>query len=471
MPGAFALPSWAEKRYRVLNASSPLASPSGKQACRPRDSKSGMQVMMPLFRRSTPDTVSPWGEPELLASVTRRIRAQRTFTRGYSKLYSSLLDCALEWLSATEASVERLGEKRREEILKVGEASINYVQSSRRSALEDSLGFAAALHSFVLDEDPRCKELRPYYASVGGTKDSSEDGFESALLQSMFGLGPDLFERAKLWRVQTNETSRGVTWLLPASLLGVESAHLVELGASAGLNLYAEQRRYALKLSQEQGALELGAPGPVEFEIPTELAADLAWPSALEAPCPQVSSRQGADFSPLDLKEAQAQLHLKACVWPDQPARLARLQRGIDLHQQAQEGGFGPVARLHPAKLPEDLESFLRKAIPAQPRGPVIVYNTYVTEYFNDVDERGMTRRMRDFARRWSIQHKLPMMWVRFEPPRKGEAPAPRRGWCRWDLELFTGAGHQEMCLGWAHPHFQGLILGPGFHELIAAGA
>lgn len=424
---------------------------------------------MPVFRRPTPDLTSPWGEPDLLASVTRRIRAQRTFTRGYSKLYSSLLDCALEWLSATEASVERLGEERRAQILKVGEHSINYVRSSRRSALEDSLGFAAALHSFVLDQDPRAAQLRPYYASVGGDKDSCEPGFESALLTSMFSLGEDLFERASLWRVQTNETSRGITWLLPASLLQVKSAHLVELGASAGLNLYAEHRRYRLALDSGEGVLELGAEGSVEFEIPTQLASGLSWPAQLSTACPKVRSRVGGDFAPLDLREAQAQLHLKACVWPDQPARLSRLQRGIDLHQAAREGVLAPVAQLHAAKLPEDLESFLRKAIPAHPVGPVIVYNTYVTEYFNDVDERGLTRRLRDFARRWSMQHKLPLMWVRFEPPRQGEEPAPRRGWCRWDVELFTGAKHEHMCLGWAHPHFQGLILEADLIKLVTA--
>lgn len=427
--------------------------------------------MMPVFRRSTPETASPWGEPELLARVTRQIRAQRTFTRGYSKLYSSLLDCVLEWLSATEASIERLGQECRAQILKVGELSVGYVQSGRRSALEDSLGFAAALHSFVLDKDPRAAQLQPFYASAGGDKDSSDPQFEPALLSCLFYLGEDLFERASLWRVQTNETSRGITWLLPASLLGVASAHLVELGASAGLNLYAEHRRYRLALESGQSLLELGGKGQVEFDIPTQLDAQLQWPEQLPAQCPDVASRVGADFAPLDLEEAQAQLHLKACVWPDQPARLVRLQRGIDLHREAQEGLIGPVAKLHAAKLPEDLEAFLRKAIPAQPVGPVIVYNTYVTEYFNDVDERGLTRRMREFARRWSMQHKLPLMWVRFEPPRKGEAPAPRRGWCRWDVELFTGATHQCMSLGWAHPHFRGLILGPDISKLMGAGS
>lgn len=433
--------------------------------------RSGVEALIPVFRRSTPESVSPWGEPELVARVTRQIRAQRTFTRGYSKLYSSLLDCAMEWLSAPEACIERLGEARREQILKVGEGSIGYVQSSRRSALEDSLGFAAALHSFVLDQDPRTAELRPFYASVGGDKDSSDAGFESALLTSMFNLGADLFERASLWRVQTNETSRGIAWLLPATLLGVESAHLVELGASAGLNLYAEQRRYRLAFASGEGAYELGAEGPVEFEIPTELGTGLTWPAQRSDANPKIASRFGADFSPLDLKEAQAQLHLKACVWPDQPERLARLQRGIDLHAKAQEGLLDPVATLLAAQFPEDLESFLRKAIPAHPVAPVIVYNTYVTEYFNDVDERGMTRGMREFARRWSMQHQLPLMWVRFEPPREGEAPAPRRGWCRWDVDLFTGASHQYMCLGWAHPHFQGLILEAGLEKLLAAGA
>lgn len=427
--------------------------------------------MMPVFRRTPSKGESPWQDPELAARVARQIRNQLSFTRGYSPLYSALLNCCLEWLLAPEESIERLGAEHQEKLVQVGTEIIDYASDTSRSALEASLSFAAALHSFVLADEPRAAALRPYYATAGGDKNAADPGFESALLEVFAALSNELFARAKEWGVQTNESSRGLAWLLPASLLGVESAHLVELGASAGLNLYAEQRSFALVDSRGQTRMKLGAAEQLQFEIATTLEAELKWPSvSTNWSAPELYSRAGVDLAPVDLNQGGAELGLAACIWGDQPQRLERLREGIELHRLAQSGKLEPRAQLEGARLPEDLEGFLGRALPVHPLGPVIVYNTYVTEYFNDVDERSLTRKMRDYARRWSMQHKLPWMWIRFEPPRQGEALAPQRGWCRWEVELFEGTEHRVLQLGWAHPHFRAMRLGKGFLELLALG-
>jgi hypothetical protein len=74
-----------------------------------------------------------------------------------------------------------------------------------------------------------------------------EPAFAGELLTALDRLGEDLLAQAHDWEIQTNETARGVLWLVPAALLQIEAAHLVELGASAGLNLLADHRGFTLR--------------------------------------------------------------------------------------------------------------------------------------------------------------------------------------------------------------------------------
>lgn len=425
---------------------------------------------MSLFGRTSISSDLPWKDPQLARRVCRQIRTQRVFTRGYSPLYSSLLNCTLQWLAEPDKAVARVGEASRTQLLDFGHRLLDYAAQSKRGAMQDSLAFGAALHSFLLAKDPRVASLATYYASVGGSQSGEEASFETDLLTALGELGGELFERASQWGVQTNESSRGLSWLLPATVLGIDAAHLVELGASAGLNLYAEQRRYRLAIEGDQGTttLDLGAAGEREFVIPCGVdASSLSVLSKLGS-APKILSRAGADLAPMDLLDPQAELYLKACVWGDQPTRLARLIEGIAVHRRVVRDSPGDQAQLHTARLPDDLEGFLARAIPRYPQGPVIVYNTYVTEYFNDVAERSLDRQLKGFARRFSVQTGLPLMWVRFEPPRAGEPSSVRRGWCRWQVDLFTGSQHRCVDLGWAHPHFTQAIIGPGLAQLLA---
>lgn len=338
-----------------------------------------------------------------------------------------------------------------------------YARVVASTDLEKSLRVAAVLHHYVLREDPRVAALAPYYATVGGELDPDSDAFIAAARTALVTLGAEVYTRAIDWRVQTNETARGLAWLFVMSVLDVDAVHLVELGASAGLNMYAEQRGY--RLVGEHGATELGLHPTPQFEIP---AHGLQLPPNLKLGTPEVLSRDGGDKYPIDVADVEAMDTLRACIWGDQPRRFARLEEALSLHRDALSTDLGPVARVHRADLPEELESLLKRAFPSRPEAPVVIFNTYVTAYFSDVEHRELERRLRKHAQAHARLHRVPWVWIRFEPARRGETRGPKPAWCRWRVELFEGNEHRRIDLGWAHPHMAAIEFGDGLSDLLA---
>lgn len=385
------------------------------------------------------------------ASIAR----QASFSRGYSPLYAAILDCLAGWLRESEGRDARVSLLR--------QRFWTFVSSRTwDNELEPILKLAATLHSHVLRGDPRVAGLRPYYRTVtpdGPTPD--EPAFAGELLTALDRLGEDLLASAHGWEIQTNETARGVLWLVPAALLQIEAAYLVELGASAGLNLLADHRGFSLRWA-EGPHIKLGLAEPAQFEIACEGPFDGLGQGVL-AP-PEILGRVGADARLIDLDAPAAETQLAACIWGDQPQRMQRLQEALELRRRFR--GTAQAPRLVRANLPDEVEEFLRTAVPTQPVAPVILFDTYVTAYFNDVDHRALLRAVEAFARSWTLRHKLPWLWVRFEPPRAGEPAAPQVGWCRWWVEVWTQDGRRSIELGWGHPHCVRLVFGPGISEL-----
>ncbi|MEM9798453.1 MAG: DUF2332 family protein [Pseudomonadota bacterium] len=118
---------------------------------------------------------------------------------------------------------------------------------------------------------------------------------------------------------QTNELRRSVVlratgqWLTAQTDLPLD---LCELGASAGLNLNWD--RYALDLGT--------AHGPADAAI--RFAPDWDGPEPPSV-APAIASRRGVDLNPLD--PTRDRLRLLAYLWPDQPERMARMERACDL--------------------------------------------------------------------------------------------------------------------------------------------
>jgi hypothetical protein len=122
---------------------------------------------------------------------------------------------------------------------------------------------------------------------------------------------------------QTNEVRRSIA-LLPGFLqLAAKNPgpmHLLELGASAGLNQNWDQFSYTAAGWSRQGT--------------SGVLIDTDWrggaPEFLDAPI-EIASRAACDQHPIDVSRTGEARRLKSYVWSDQPERLARLDAAIAL--------------------------------------------------------------------------------------------------------------------------------------------
>ncbi len=124
--------------------------------------------------------------------------------------------------------------------------------------------------------------------------------------------------------VQTNEVGRSAALLGGLALLSADGlpVRLLEVGASAGLNLLAD--RYALRV---QGRLRGPADSPVVLQEPWEgrLPPDVGL---------RVVERAGCDPDPLDPRSTEGRLTLTSYVWADQADRFARLRGALAVAEQ-----------------------------------------------------------------------------------------------------------------------------------------
>lgn len=174
------------------------------------------------------------------------------------------------------------------------------------------------------DEALREGESHPLWRAVAA-RDPDAAAADRTALRAALAPG-----RSRLWRVlaerhvQTNEPSRAVAWLWPARLAGRATngsrpIALFDVGASAGLNLVADR-----------------LPPMWEHADGSPLAVDLAAP---------VARRVGFDLRPLDALDEDDARWLRACVWPGQADREARLEDAISAFRGMQGGPDAPGVR------------------------------------------------------------------------------------------------------------------------------
>jgi hypothetical protein len=120
--------------------------------------------------------------------------------------------------------------------------------------------------------------------------------------------------------VQTNEVGRCAA-LLPCLATVAETARLplavVEVGASAGLNLLFDRYRYVFGPRLETG------PEESEVVLSPRLRGEGVPPLSL----PAVPWRRGLDRQPVDVTDDDAVRWLRSCIWPEQHWRIELFDR------------------------------------------------------------------------------------------------------------------------------------------------
>jgi hypothetical protein len=309
--------------------------------------------------------------------------------------------------------------------------------SAHRTPLELSLLLTAGMHRQVLRRVPEAHSLRDYYPSVGGSRSHEDTQFPNLFLDVMEDCKDKLIPIIKTETVQTNETQRGLFWLFPAILTGWSHLHLVDLGASAGLNLVADQRRFTW--SDGDNTLSFGAAENEQFVSQVRPRVPQFWTK--DPRIPAIVSRSGCDLHPFPLKTEADRAKLESFVWPDQLHRFARLHEGIEAHKHVSQQQLMAIEQ---ASLPHDLPKFL-SSLDLNDDNPIVIYNTYMTTY---LENEGSA--LRGYIDGWATSHNRKVMWVQSEPT---EISPVEHHWCAWTVDLWEGKEKHSWQLGWVHPH------------------
>jgi hypothetical protein len=176
----------------------------------------------------------------------------------------------------------------------------------------------AALHDLALAG--RAPALAAAYAEADG------DGAAGAAIDTLLRMTGAVADIAVRRTVRADETGRYAV-LYPAIAeaarrAGAKAVGLIDVGCSAALNLNVDR----VGITYSNGP-SLGDPSsPVQLR--SRIAHDRPVPTRA---IPEVVARIGVDLDPIDVTDADAARWLRACLPPDQPERIERLDAEMAL--------------------------------------------------------------------------------------------------------------------------------------------
>lgn len=361
-------------------------------------------------------------------TLAHHFRQQALFCENYSPLYQQLFGYVAGWLEQPNHPVGQW-------LISAG---------ANRPPLEISLLLMAGIHELVLTERPAGAQLAPYYATAPAVLRGEmplrplDNQLETAFFTAVATHQTELEQLFQTAQVQTNETGRGLSWLLPLIQWGWPEVELLDLGASAGLNLVANLRHFQLINAETNKILgEVGSGRGPQFTMLCR--GNTHFLTQLPPWRTHITGRYGVDLAPFHLHSPAAELRLQSYLWGDQPQRLRRLQEALDAYHQLPE-----KIVLQPVRLFDELPHFLAQLPPSQT--PLLIYNTYITQYFVP-----HIPQLRQAITEWAEKQTRPVAWVQWEPHRTQKAPFP--GWCAWLVEKWNNGRYTQQQLAWVHPH------------------
>jgi hypothetical protein len=249
------------------------------------------------------------------------------------------------------------------------------------------LRLLGGLHRIVLRR--QAPLLATYYRSVGG--EAAPDG-AWAVARDVVAAHVDELRSALDVPPQTNEPGRAAALaaglLVTALVKGRSDVRLLEVGASAGLNLLVDRFRVT-----PAGADGAGRGwGPVGSPVDLSGTVHGTWPSGAV----RVVERRGCDLAPLDPVSPDGRLRLTSFVWPDHVDRHRRLAGALAL------------AAAHPVPVDRaDAVTWLRQRLaePAPDGVLTVVWHSIFLQYLDDADRAALWGAVDDASVRMPLAH------------------------------------------------------------------
>jgi hypothetical protein len=257
--------------------------------------------------------------------------------------------------------------------------------------------FLASVHHLLLEGADHV--LATHYRSVCARRGSafrvaSHDELVAAFTSFCHAYDEPITERCATRATQTNEVGR--CSILRAVLGGLAArgeslVSLVDLGTSAGLNLFVDAYRY------DYSGTAVGDPDATPL-LTCELRGELP-PLGL----PAIAARVGVDLSPVDPRDDDEVSWLLACLWPDDLARFSRLDAAVAVAARRSD---------ELEILAGDMLDALGAAIDrCHPDSHVLVANCWSAAYLTPPRRATLTAELRRLANR------RPLTWVTMEAP------------------------------------------------------
>jgi hypothetical protein len=291
-----------------------------------------------------------------------------------SSLYAGLLESAIGDLEARGPTWEALRGH-----------EVDHVESAL------ALRFMGAVNRLLLEG--REPELAEAYAVEPPDPAAAWPIFRSVVGRNVF----ELREKVEL-PVQTNEAGRSAA-LLPGFLaIAAEQPgmplRLLEVGASAGLNLRWDAYRY------RAGGFAWGpedSPLALDFEL--REGGLMPRPERVE-----VAERRGCDASPVDPATPEGRLTFFAYVWPDQRRRVERARAALE------------VAQGLPVAIDRESAGRWTERMLAEPRAgaATALFHSIVFQYFPEEEREAFLATVEEAGARASAE--APLAWLRMEP-------------------------------------------------------
>jgi hypothetical protein len=271
-------------------------------------------------------------------------------------------------------------------------------------------------------------------------------------MQRVWPLARELLSREREWVAdfirsapQTNEVRRSIALVTGFLTLAREHADLdtLEIGASAGLNLYWDRYRYTTPSWSWGPSNET-----------SDVVIDTEWqgPGPPLSAAPRVHARAACDLNPLDISDPLQRLRLRSYIWADQHERLARFDAAAEVavqhgvHVERADAARWLVERLR-ARAPDRL---------------TVVYHSVFLQY----PPREVREKIREAIHDAGEQARpsAPLAWLRLEP--EAILGGPRES-TRFLLDVITWPGAERRVLAITDGHLRAVCTDP--HELDAA--